>query len=133
MTFRVEYSLKASEKRVGEEELSGFILKAFLLTPICMLGIIGNILSLLVLRRKEMRSTVNCLMFGLAICDNLFLAAQSIVFGFYNLFKYYGVQVAYRLHYDPILTPYYNLLSVTGQDQDLPYFGKLHYWILILT
>ena len=113
MTFKVEYHLSSSSQ--GLESLR-FITNVVFLAPVCLFGTIGNILSALVLRRKEMRSSVSTLMSGLAVCDTLFLVTQAISFGLYYFLHFYDIWPKYRFYWDPLLTPYFNLVSVTGES-----------------
>ena len=49
------------------------------ITPtLCVLGIIGNIINLIVLTRKEMHSSTNCFLIALAVSDMMLLAMQIL-------------------------------------------------------
>lgn len=45
---------------------------------LCVLGIIGNIINLIVLTRKEMKSSTNCFLIALAVSDMMLLAMQIL-------------------------------------------------------
>ncbi|GFR08200.1 FMRFamide receptor [Trichonephila clavata] len=49
-----------------------FITEGALITTIGLLGVIANIVSLVILSRPQMRSSVNCGLQGLAVFDTLF-------------------------------------------------------------
>lgn len=49
------------------------------ITPtLCILGIIGNIINLLVLTRKDMQGSTNCFLIALAVSDMLLLTMQIL-------------------------------------------------------
>ena len=120
MTFRVEYALKETESGSslkadpGADDLFGYVLQGFLLSIVCIVGILANILTIMVLSRKEMQSPVNYLLMNLAISDMFFLFAQGLSFGVYNLCKLFGIFNEYRFHYDPLITPAMVWATVSG-------------------
>ena len=47
----------------------------YLATVVCILGIIANLLNIVVLTRKNMISSTNCILTGLAVSDGLTMVA----------------------------------------------------------
>ena len=50
-------------------ELTTYIFKGFILTPICIFGIIGNVLSFIVLSKPKMKSSISLSLKALATAD----------------------------------------------------------------
>ena len=50
-----------------------------MIISICCIGILGNILSAIVLFSKEMRSSTSCILLGLVFCDTLLLVSSVIL------------------------------------------------------
>ena len=71
-------------------ETSEFI-DGFLLSFLCVFGLIGNLLSVVVLLHKEMRSSTSCLLIGLAVSDSVFLAVELYQVGIPNVKEYYDI------------------------------------------
>ena len=73
-------------------EINGFFeffIYGILLNIISFLGLLGNAISMIVLSRPQMKSSINCLLIGLATCDTvLILLSVSFVHKFYTLFNY---------------------------------------------
>ena len=65
---------------------TSFYTSAVLLPIVCTLGIIGNILNLVVLSRKEMRSSTTCFLMALAVSDFMLCLTTfpSAFFQIYN-------------------------------------------------
>lgn len=69
----------------GDEEdynlLFEFIAYGVLLNVIGVLGILGNIISMIILSRPQMKSSINYLLIGLARCDTVLIITSIILFG----------------------------------------------------
>jgi hypothetical protein len=50
-----------------------FLLYGLLLNTVSLLGIIGNAISMIVLSRPQMKSSINYLLIGLASCDTVLI------------------------------------------------------------
>ncbi|CAG7824937.1 unnamed protein product [Allacma fusca] len=92
-----------------------FIINGFGITIVAILGIIGNILSAVVLSRPQMRSSVTCLLLGLAFCDSLLVFTSALIFGLFSLSDFMGTLTTYRLVYHPLLVPYLYPISISAQ------------------
>jgi len=80
-----------------------------------MLGIIGNILSAVVLSRPQMRSSVTCLLLGLAFCDSLLIVFSTLIFGLPAMSDFTGALKTYRHVFYPLWVPYFYPISTTGK------------------
>lgn len=63
-------------------------------------GILGNIVSMIVLSRPQMRSSMSCLLSGLAICDSALILSSILMFGLPVIF-YYTQYLRYYLKFLP--------------------------------
>uniref|UniRef100_A0A0M3IM92 G_PROTEIN_RECEP_F1_2 domain-containing protein n=1 Tax=Ascaris lumbricoides TaxID=6252 RepID=A0A0M3IM92_ASCLU len=102
----MNYSMKCWSER--HQLLSGSTLEMIVFTllfpPICILGIAGNTLNLMVLLSSEMRSRANSLLACLAFCDIVFLLlmiphslANFNVFALNYFFRWYYLSAKIHL------------------------------------
>ena len=66
---------------VVPEHMAGTIIYNIVIPTICTFGILGIILTVIVLSRKNMSTSTNCYLMGLAIADLLFLVLFASVLG----------------------------------------------------
>lgn len=59
-----------------------------LINIIGMVGILGNSLSLIILSRPQMRSSINYLLIALARCDIILIITSMFLFGFHSIYEY---------------------------------------------
>lgn len=59
-----------------------------LLNAVGILGILGNILSMIILSRPQMRSSINYLLIGLARCDIVLILTSILLFGVSAIYPY---------------------------------------------
>ena len=70
--------------------LFGFWTNGILLNLVALLGILGNSLSMIILSRPQMRSSINYLLYGLARCDIVLILTSILLFGIPSLYPYTG-------------------------------------------
>lgn len=58
---------------IEERTLLEFVIYGLLLNFVGLLGIMGNSISVIVLSRPQMRSSINYLLIGLATCDTVLI------------------------------------------------------------
>lgn len=61
-----------------------------LLNFVGFLGVLGNILSMIILSRPQMRSSINYLLIGLARCDTILIITSILLFGIPAIYPYTG-------------------------------------------
>jgi hypothetical protein len=61
-----------------------------LLNLIGFFGVLGNILSMIILSRPQMRSSINYLLIGLARCDTILIITSMLLFGIPAIFPHTG-------------------------------------------
>ena len=80
----------------GEREiLYEFVTNGVLLNAIGILGIFGNIISMIILSRPQMRSSINYLLIGLATCDTVLIITSVLLFGIPAIYQYTGYLSVY--------------------------------------
>ena len=77
------------------EILYEFVTNGVLLNAIGILGIFGNIISMIILSRPQMRSSINYLLIGLATCDTMLIITSVLLFGIPAIYKYTGYLFVY--------------------------------------
>jgi len=88
----------------------------FLEIPVFLFGIIGNTLSASVLSKPSMRSSINSILFGLAIADNLFLLSQFCLVGLAILVEYFDAGFWYLNYYQPLMLSCAFYIAATGRE-----------------
>lgn len=64
-----------------------FIIPGVLLNIVGFLGLLGNILSIIVLSRPQMKSSIHCLLLGLASYDSVLIVTRYILFCHFFCFQ----------------------------------------------
>lgn len=72
-----------------------FVTNGVLLNVIGILGIFGNIISMIILSRPQMKSSINYLLIGLARCDTVLIITSVLLFGIPAIYKYTGYLFLY--------------------------------------
>lgn len=87
----------------GDEEvdLYRFIVNGVLLNLVGILGIAGNALSMFILSRPQMRSSLNYLLIGLAQVDTLLIIASISLFGLPGIYPYTRCMFVYYYYIYP--------------------------------
>ncbi len=77
-----------------------FVVPGALLNTIGLLGLVGNIISVVVLSRPQMKSSINVILIGLASADSILIVTSILMFGLpavnaynANLFTYYRYDI----------------------------------------
>ncbi|XP_015929423.1 FMRFamide receptor-like [Parasteatoda tepidariorum] len=83
---------------IPEITMFEFITEGAILTFLGLLGIFGNVISLIILSRPEMRSSVNCGLQGLAFFDTIVLISSITMLGLHKLG--YKLVILYRYTFE---------------------------------
>lgn len=89
------------EQYSPNENAFEFWISGIVLNIVGIVGILGNILSMVILSRPQMRSSINYLLIGLARCDTILILTSMLLFGFRSIYPYTG----YLFHYNYIIYP----------------------------
>lgn len=96
-----------------------FWLSGVLLNSIGIIGIAGNVLSMLILSRPQMRSSINYLLIGLARCDTVLIVTSMLLFGFRSIYPCTGYLFEYNYYIYPHIAPYVFLLATASQTASI--------------
>lgn len=88
-----------------DDVLFNFIAYGVLLNIIGVFGIIGNIISMIILSRPQMRSSINYLLIGLARCDTVLIITSILLFGLPSIYWATGYLFFYNWRIHPIIAP----------------------------
>nr|CAD7581253.1 unnamed protein product [Timema californicum] len=103
----------SSEER--QDIIYQFITNGVLLNVIGVLGILGNIISMIILSRPQMKSSINYLLIGLARCDTVLILTSLLLFGLPAIFSYTGCLFTYYVKVYPHLAPVLFPLALIAQ------------------
>lgn len=78
-----------------------FITNGILLNLFGFFGILGNIISMIILSRPQMRSSINYLLIGLARVDTILIITSILLFGLYGIYPYTGYMFSYYYDIQP--------------------------------
>lgn len=82
-----------------------FIINGLLLNIIGILGILGNIISMIILSRPQMRCSINYLLIGLARIDTVLIITSILLFGLPGIYPYSGFLFNYYYIVYPHIAP----------------------------
>ena len=92
-----------------------FWTNGILLNLVGLLGILGNILSMIILSRPQMRSSINYLLIGLARCDTVLILTSMLLFGIPAIHPYTGYLEYYYYYLYPIISPIVYPIAMSAQ------------------
>ncbi|XP_015591017.1 FMRFamide receptor [Cephus cinctus] len=91
-----------------------FIVNGILLNLIGLFGLFGNFISMIILSRPQMKSSINYLLIGLARCDTILIITSILCFGLPAIYYYTGFFFTYKfVVYPKIVKFLYPLLAMT--------------------
>lgn len=67
-----------------------FMISTYCLIGVAALGILGNFLSILILSRPQMKSSISAVLLGLAACDTLLIVTSILLFSLTTVYPYTG-------------------------------------------
>ncbi|ALC43006.1 FR [Drosophila busckii] len=76
-----------------------------LINIVGILGILGNVISMIILSRPQMRSSINYLLIGLARCDTVLIISSMLLFGIPSIYPYTGHFFGYYNYVYPFISP----------------------------
>lgn len=82
-----------------------FVTYGVLLNAVGALGILGNVISMIILSRPQMKSSINYLLIGLARCDTVLIVTSVLLFGLPVIYPSTGRLFAYYFHVYPLVAP----------------------------
>lgn len=92
-----------------------FWVSAVLLSGVALFGILGNILSMVILSRPQMKSSISAVLFGLAACDTLLIVTSVLLFSLPTVYPYTGYLFSYYYIWYPKLTLFLFPMAMAAQ------------------
>ncbi|CAD7087539.1 unnamed protein product [Hermetia illucens] len=92
-----------------------FWVSGVILNFVGLLGILGNILSMVILSRPQMRSSINYLLIGLARCDTVLIITSMLLFGIPAIYPYTGYLFYYYYYIYPNISPCVYPIAMASQ------------------
>lgn len=91
----------------GEAIFFEFITNGIMLNVVGIMGIFGNIISMIILSRPQMKSSINYLLIGLARCDTVLILTSVFLFGLPAIYQYTKTELlfTYQFKIYPFLAP----------------------------
>jgi len=94
--FHNWYKLTSGNNSTDSDDVPKFLIEGIGILIVAVLGTVGNLLSAWILSRRKMKSSINCILLGLALTDTLLILNGTFTLAipriclFYkiNLFKY---------------------------------------------
>lgn len=86
-----------------------------LLNLVGILGILGNVLSMIILSRPQMRSSINYLLIGLARCDTVLIVMSILLFGIPAIHPHTGYLRFYYLRIVPAISEIGFFIALSAQ------------------
>ncbi|XP_047351438.1 FMRFamide receptor [Vespa velutina] len=102
-------------QKINATGLFDFIIYGVLINFIGLFGILGNTISMIVLSRPQMKSSINYLLIGLASCDTLLIISSILIFGLPSIYVYTGYLFNYQFFVYPKIVKYLYPISCTAQ------------------
>ncbi|KAK0081602.1 hypothetical protein PV325_011873 [Microctonus aethiopoides] len=100
---------------LNEGALFEFITNGILLNVVGIFGLFGNIISMIILSRPQMKSSINYLLIGLARCDTILIITAVLLHGLPAIYAYTGLLFTYKFETYPRIVRYLYPLSCTAQ------------------
>ncbi|XP_058803415.1 FMRFamide receptor-like [Phymastichus coffea] len=92
-----------------------FVIYGLLLNLVSLLGIAGNAVSMIVLSRPQMKSSINYLLIGLATCDTVLILLSVLMYGLPGIYAYTGYLFDYKFYVYPKVVRFLYPLSLIVQ------------------
>ena len=100
---------------IEQPNLIEFVTNGILICVIGAMGILGNTISILILSRPEMKSSINCCLLGLSCMDLILLITSFLMFALPVISRYSGIMTLYFYYIYPRITPFIYTLGMMCQ------------------
>ncbi|KAL5240400.1 hypothetical protein ACI65C_007810 [Semiaphis heraclei] len=92
-----------------------FITYGVMLNVIGVFGILGNVISMVILSRPQMKSSINYLLIGLARCDTVLIITSMLLFGLPVIYPATGHLFNYYFKVYPLIAPVVYPIAMVSQ------------------
>lgn len=96
-----------------------FWIGGIFLNIVGFIGIFGNVLSMVILSRPQMRSSINYLLIGLARCDTVLILTAMLLFGFRGIYPYTGYLFWYYNYVYPRIVMCFYPIATSAQTASI--------------
>lgn len=96
-----------------------FWIGGIFLNVVGFIGIFGNVLSMVILSRPQMRSSINYLLIGLARCDTVLIITAMLLFGFRGIYPYTGCMFWYYNYVYPRIVTWFYPVATSAQTASI--------------
>lgn len=86
----------SDKQEINSSGLFDFIIYGILVNLIGIFGIFGNAISMIILSRPQMKSSINYLLIGLARCDTMLIIISILIYGLIAIYTYTGLLFDYK-------------------------------------
>ncbi|XP_013773577.1 FMRFamide receptor-like [Limulus polyphemus] len=102
-------------EEIGFESLFHFIVIGVLSTTVSLFGIVGNVISLIILSHKQMRTSINCCLQGLATFDTAVLVTAMLMLCLPTIGSKVSMLSSYTNIIFPVIVPVVYPLGLMAQ------------------
>ncbi|CAL1676797.1 unnamed protein product [Lasius platythorax] len=102
-------------QEINTNGLSDFIVYGIFINLIGLFGIFGNAISMIILSRPQMKSSINYLLIGLARCDTVLIIIAVLIYGLPAISTYTGLLFDYKFIVYPKIIRYLYPLACIAQ------------------
>lgn len=102
-------------QEINSNSLSDFIVYGIFINLIGLFGIFGNAISMIILSRPQMKSSINYLLIGLARCDTMLIIIAVLIYGLPAISTYTGLLFDYKFIIYPKIIRYLYPLACIAQ------------------
>ncbi|GAB1866427.1 FMRFamide receptor [Camponotus japonicus] len=102
-------------QEINTNSLSDFIVYGIFINLIGLFGIFGNAISMIILSRPQMKSSINYLLIGLARCDTMLIIIAVLIYGLPAISTYTGLLFDYKFIIYPKIIRYLYPLACIAQ------------------
>ncbi|XP_076380449.1 FMRFamide Receptor isoform X1 [Megalopta genalis] len=103
------------KQEIDATGLFDFIIAGVLVNVIGLFGIFGNAISMIILSRPQMKSSINYLLIGLARCDTILIVIAVLIYGLPAIYAYTGLLFDYKFIVYPKIVRFLYPLSCMAQ------------------
>ncbi|XP_012286429.1 FMRFamide receptor [Orussus abietinus] len=112
--FATNFPINITECKqpLKEGALFEFVTNGILLNLVGIFGLFGNLISMIILSRPQMKSSINYLLIWLARCDTVLIITSVLTFGLPAIYSYTGLLFEYKFLVYPKIVKF--LYPLTG-------------------
>ncbi|XP_012243009.1 FMRFamide receptor [Bombus impatiens] len=103
------------KQEINSNGLFDFIIYGVLMNLVGLFGIFGNAISMIILSRPQMKSSINYLLIGLARCDTVLIIISILIYGLPVIYTYTGQLFDYKFIVHPKIVRFLYPLSCIAQ------------------